>query len=140
MDAAPTQKPTVVAGPGLSVAAQVATQVATQVNAQLPPSMATVKPVDIVDKDFVESIGIRTTGWLNLGKAFWRQHSVQFWSAAAGLETALQVAQTWIPSHWESVGHYVVVALGWLGILFKARRQANLIVDNIRQEVARHTS
>lgn len=135
----PDPQKIVVAGPGLSVAAQVAENIATSVNQATGPTVPDIMPVDVVDRDFVESIGIRTTGWAKAGKAFWMEHSVQFWSAAAGLETGLQVAQTWIPAEWAQLGHIMAITLSWLGILFKLRRQGNLIVDRIREEVRGHT-
>jgi hypothetical protein len=137
---APVETKTVVVGPGLSVAAQAATVIADQRNEALPSGLATVKPSDVVDRDFLESIGMRTKGWVKLGGLFWRQHSVQFWTAAAALETTLQVAQGWIPERWATLGHGIALVLSWLGILFKARLQGGLIVARIRGEVERHTA
>jgi hypothetical protein len=136
---APVQEKVVLTGPGLSTAAQVATNVAANLNAQLPDVIATIKPVDVVDRNFVESIGIETTGWITNGKLFWKQHSVQFWTAAGVTETGLQILQTWIPQDWKDLGHWVAIGLMGLGMLFKARRQAGLIVDRIREEVRGHT-
>ncbi len=135
----PVQEKVVLTGPGLSTAAQVATNVAANLNAQLPGEIATIKPVDVVDRNFVESIGIKTTGWVKMGAVFWKQHSVQFWTAAGVTETGLQILQTWIPQDWKDLGHWVAIGLMGLGILFKARRQGNLIVDRIREEVRGHT-
>lgn len=135
----PAPEKIVVAGPGLSVAAQVAENIAAKVNAETPPDAPVVKPVDVVDRDFVESIGIRTHGWLLDGRAFWKEHSTQFWVVALALQGFLQAFRDDIPEAWVSLGHWVDIALGGLGLLMKFRLQAGLVVDMIRTEVKRHT-
>jgi len=129
----------VVAGPGLSVAAQVAENIAATVNQATGPTVADIKPVDVVDRDFVESIGIRTSGWVTNTRAFWKEHSTQFWAAALALQVALQAFRDDIPADWATLGHYLDMSLMGLGLLMKLRLQGGLIIDTIRNEVRRHT-
>lgn len=129
----------VVAGPGLSVAAQVATNLADAANAATPADAPVIKPVDVVDKDFVESIGIRTQGWVTDTRAFWKEHSTQFWTAALVLQGVLQAFHDDIPADYVTALRYVDMALGGLGLLFKLRLQTSLIIDTFRNEVRRHT-
>lgn len=135
----PAPEKIVVAGPGQSVAAQVATNVVQTINETTGPEVPNLKPVDVVDREFVESIGIRTSGWIHVGKTFWKEHSTQFWVVAIGLQTFLQSVQDDIPPTWEAVGHWTSVALGALGLIMKVRIQGGLIIENIRNEVRRHT-
>lgn len=135
----PAPEKIVVAGPGLSVAAQVAENIAASVNQATGPTVPDIKPVDVVDRDFVESIGIRTTGWVTNTRAFWKEHSTQFWTAALVLQGLLQAFHDDIPADYVTVLRYVDMSLGGLGLLFKLRLQAGLIIDTIRAEVRRHT-
>jgi hypothetical protein len=129
----------VVAGPELSVAAQVATNVADSINLATGPTVPDIKPVDVVDRDFVESIGVKTHGWLHAGKTFWKEHSTQFWTAAITLQTYLLAFQGDIPEAWEKVSRGVAIVLGVLGVLMKLRLQPSIVVERVRSEVKEKT-
>ena len=136
---APVEPKTVEVGPGLSVAAQAATVVAEK-RSELMPVGQSVKPADVVDRDFLESIGVRTSGWLHMGKAFWLEHSTQVFSIATALQIYLQAAHDTLPPGWVRMGGYVDGALYVVGLVLKLRIQPDVAVARAKAEVERHTA
>lgn len=128
MNAAPAQTTQVTVGPGLSVAAQVAV-------AKNPDN-----PVVVVDRSFLNEIGVKTTGWVHAGNTWWKEHSTQVWACVAGLDSAVAIFQPSIPPTWTRTAAAVSAIGGITGIILKYRIQFSVMADRIRAEIQRHTS
>lgn len=136
MTDAPVQPTLVVAAPGLSVAAQVATQQANAINNATPPDAPVVKPVDVVDKRFLEEIGVKTSGWAHVGNTWWREHSTWVWGALVALDCYLPMAQPFIPVKYMAAMN---ITMACVAKLLSWRVQNSVAVARIKAEVKRHT-
>lgn len=139
MTDAPVQPTLVVAAPGLSVAAQVATQQANAINNATPPDAPVVKPVDVVDKRFLEEIGVKTSGWAHVGNTWWREHSTWVWGAVVAVDSSVAFFLPMIPIQYPKL----TLAFNMLGMatakLLTWRTQANVAIARVKAEVKRHT-
>lgn len=137
---APADAKQVEVGPGLSVAAQAATVTAAKINAETGPAVPDIRPVDVVDKQFAESIGIKTKGWTpGAAKVWYREHSTQIWTAATVVDMTLVFLLARIPSEWVTVTLIVKIAAQITGTVLKYRNQLGVVLARLRGEVANNT-
>lgn len=136
---APVQPTIVVAAPGLSVAAQVAEQTAQKINQSTPADAPVVKPVDVVDRNFLEEIGIKTSGWAHVGNTWWREHSTWVWGFVVGVDGFIGAFLPLIPVTYPKL----LLTFNMIGMatakLLTWRAQANVAVARVKAEVKRHT-
>lgn len=136
MTDAPVQPTVVVAEPGLSVAAQVATQQANAINASTPADVPNVKPAELVDRRFLEEIGVKTSGWAHVGNTWWREHSTWVWGALVALDCYLPMAAPLLPVKYMAA---LNIAMACVAKVLQWRIQNNVAVARIKAEVQRHT-
>lgn len=128
MSYAPEQETQVTVGPGLSVAAQVAV-------AKNPSN-----PVGVVDRPFLDEIGVKTTGWVHAGNTWWKEHSTQIWACVVGIDSATAILLPSIPPTWTRIATAVSAVGGLTGIVLKYRIQFSVLADRVRAEIQRHTT
>jgi hypothetical protein len=75
----------VIAGEGLSVAAQVAI-------AKNPGD-----PVAAVDTTLLAEVGVKTHGWVIRGDDWWKQHSTWVWAVLVGVDGFLPMVAPFVP-------------------------------------------
>ncbi len=129
----------VVAAPGQSVAAQVAVKTAEAINNATPADAPVVKPADVVDRKFVEEIGVKTTGWFHVGDTWWREHSTWVMGAVVAVDSAVGIILPMIPARYPKL----TLAFNMLGLatakILTWRAQASVAVARVKAEVKRHT-
>lgn len=135
----PAPEKIVVAGPGLSVAAQVASNLADSANQVTPADAKIIKPVDVVDRQFVEEIGVKTHGWISEGNTWWRRHQNWVWAFVVGADGIVGWIAPQIPAQYPKLALTFNMAGVVTGKLLSLRTQVSVVVANIRNEVRRHT-
>ncbi len=120
----------VVAEPGRSIAGQVAAQVAV--------ANGLTNKVDAVDKQLLETVGVKTHGWTkDAAKIWWKEHSTQIWGLVTVIELTMTFVGSYIPKEWTTLSHAVAAIGGFAGMILKYRVQLSVALDRIRAEVAR---
>lgn len=135
----PAPEKIVVAAPGLSVAAQVATNIAESANQITPMDAKIIRPVDVVDRQFVEDIGIKTHGWISEGNTWWRKHQNWVWAFIVGADGIVGWLAPQIPAQYPKLALTVNMAAVVTGKILSLRTQASVVIASIRNEVRRHT-
>lgn len=135
----PAPEKIVVAGPGLSVAAQVATNVAEKVNEATGTEVPNIKPVDVVTPEFVKELGIKTHGWISEGNTWWKRHQNWVWAFIVGTDGFVSWLSPQIPQQYPRLSLVFNIAGVITGKILSMRTQFSVVYANILAEVRRHT-
>lgn len=124
----PSTTTVVVAPSGAAAAAQVAI------------AANPANPQAEVNKQLLESVGMRTKGWTADAQFFWKQHSTQVWLVVAAIETTSTALHDFIPKNWSLIAHGVAAVGSFAGVVLRYRVQLSLAFARVRDEITRSPS